>query len=336
MNDILFGELNRRMDALNDQGDEGAERSDVVAFEAQLARNRFGNPILRRQVGAWRKKLTESINAYDQVRADVTSCLREGEFVEAAQRLSSAERASTGPEAELLQSLHGCIQHSFWKHVNDRVRAPTEARRWPEELCALSESSELAAALEAEGCATEGAAVLESLELQVLEAQGRSGRALMMRSLGHRLARAQPRRRFCKEDLAGLAMNTAPETLRVGTETQLLAVDGEGPVKIEPPAGLEVRSFQQPHPTAPKSSLVSFVVIPSLRDPFDTELYGARTVVISVGGKPLLGSPFTVEVRIQEPRTTPVPCSSSPGSMHPFLGRMLLTAHRVPMSLAHL
>lgn len=38
------------------------------------------------------------------------------------------------------------------------------------------------------------------------------------------------------------------------------------------------------------------MVVPSLGDPFDASLYGKQQLVVSVSGKPLDGSPFTVSV----------------------------------------
>ena len=43
-------------------------------------------------------------------------------------------------------------------------------------------------------------------------------------------------------------------------------------------------------------SLVSFVVVPTLSDPFDASLYGKKKLAVSVGGRPLDGSPFEVEL----------------------------------------
>ena len=72
--------------------------------------------------------------------------------------------------------------------------------------------------------------------------------------------------------------------------------------RVEPAASPDVScdpysQYAVPHHTERRdASVVSFVLVPSLRDPFDTSLYGAQQLVVSVGGKPLDGSPFTVNM----------------------------------------
>ena len=160
------------------------------------------------------------------------------------------------------------------------------------------------------GWGDEHAAVVREMESQVLEQQARSAGAIFMRSLGGKLGRARPNPRALsaaqlEAASAPAAVNAPPPRLTVGTETQCMVVRGKGDVAIEAPDGLEVRATTsrfdagqvraQPH--LRNCALVSFVLVPSLNDPFDTALYGKhRRIVVSVGGRPLDGSPFEVEL----------------------------------------
>lgn len=121
------------------------------------------------------------------------------------------------------------------------------------------------------------------------------------------MARARPNPRSvgaAQLEAAALRVNAPPPSLSVGSETQCMVVRGEKRVQIEAPPGVEVRATQEKAaPAAAKAnpklkgcSVVSFVLVPSLLDPFETSLYGKRKVAVSVGGKPLDGSPFEVEV----------------------------------------
>ena len=227
--------------------------------------------------------------------------LATGDFRAAAFFVTSARQSSDcgALEARSLEAISTKVAHSFWQDTQSNVMEMLGRCAFSDALAKIGSALASVVMMSAN---SDDVGVLKALELQVLEAQAKcSSQAIFHRSIGKRLERARPRKSTAQEVAeASSRTNRPPATLKVGTETHTMIVRTRDRVEVAATGGLEVVTSQQPHPQRKDASIVSFVVVPSLRDPFDTSLYGAQQVSCSLHSH-----------RLDHPSPAPLPALSS-------------------------